>query len=84
MNKIMMIGVGVALLTLGACSDAKTAKKVLNDAGFTEVQTNGYGWFGCGKDDTFATEFVAKNQNGKTVKGVVCSGWFKGGTIRFY
>ena len=38
---------------------------------------------GCGEGDTHATPFVAKNQAGQTVNGVVCSGWNKGATVRF-
>lgn len=41
--------------------------------------------FGCSEDDTYQTEFKARNiSSGKTVKGVVCEGLlFKGSTIRF-
>jgi len=80
------VGVAVlfaAVLAMGGCSDPKTARKALDSAGFTEIQTGGYDFFECGKDDSFATSFTAKNPNGKTVTGTVCSGWFKGATIRF-
>lgn len=68
---------------LAACSDADTARRAAESSGLTEVQTTGYRVFGCSDDDTFHTGFTAKNANGKHVSGVVCSGWFKGATVRF-
>lgn len=70
------------LLLLACLSDPDTAESTLHSAGYTDVQTDGWG-FGCGKDDTFATAFTATNPAGERVSGVVCSGWLKGGTIRF-
>jgi hypothetical protein len=79
--------VGVCSITLGGCTDPAVAQKSLESAGFTDITLTGNPgflfWFrGCG-EDTFATGFVAKNPQGKTVSGAVCNGWFKGGTIRF-
>lgn len=50
--------------------------------GFTNVQTTGYSWFGCGKGDLWHTKFTAQNENGKDISGVVCKGLFKGSTLR--
>lgn len=69
-------------LALGACSDAPTAERILRDSGYTDIKTSGHSFFGCSKDDTFATGFVAKAPAGRYVSGAVCSGWLKGGTIR--
>lgn len=74
---------GAALL-LAACTDEPRALHALSDASLTPVSVGGYSWFGCGKDDQYATKFIATNANGKRVTGVVCAGfWFKGQTIRF-
>lgn len=80
MKKIL---IALAVLALTACSSRSDAEHALSNAGFTNVETRGYSFFGCGKDDSFKTKFTATNPQGKQVSGVVCSGWFKGGTIRF-
>lgn len=74
--------IGAALL-LAACTDEKGAARALDDAGLTPVRVGGYAFFACGKDDQFATQFVAKNVQGKNVSGAVCAGFLKGKTIRF-
>lgn len=71
------------LLLLTGCTDNSGARKAIEDAGLTLVEVGGYGWLQCSEDDVFHTKFTAKNANGKTVTGVVCSGWFKGKTVRF-
>lgn len=77
------IALVVALLFTG-CTQQDSTIRVVTDAGYTNVQTHGYSWFACSKDDTYATKFTAVNSNGKTVSGTVCSGLlFKGSTIRF-
>lgn len=74
----------IAVLTMiTGCSDQKTAKKTLENSRYTDIELGGYSFFGCSKEDTFSTKFTATNPNGVIVSGVVCSGWFKGGTIRF-
>lgn len=70
-----------ATLSAGCTSDSD-AQRALAAAGYTDVQLNGYSWFSCGKDDTFHTAFTARGPTGVPVSGVVCSGWFKGSTIR--
>lgn len=80
----MRILIVVACLMLASCTDANGTRKVLTQEGHTQIEIGGYGFFGCGKDDTFATTFSAVNAHGKRVRGVVCSGWMKGRTIRFY
>jgi len=74
----------MVMLLLAACSDEATARRALNQSGFTAVETTGFAPFSCGKDDTFATGFRALGPSGEPVRGAVCSGWFKGATIRFY
>lgn len=85
-----LFAVGAILLILAGCSDKNGATKALDDQGFTEIVTTGRPgflfWFsGCGENDFYATGFTAKNARGKTVQGVVCSGfWFKGNTVRTF
>ncbi len=78
-----LFAVAVLVVFLAGCSDDRAARSALDAAGFSEIVIRGFGWTGCGRDDDFTTKFTAKNQNGRAVSGVVCSGWFKGGTIRF-
>lgn len=70
------------LLGVSACTAPDRTVEVLDDAGYTDVQIEGYAWFDCSEDDVFQTEFIAKNPNGKVVDGAVCCGWFKNCTIR--
>ncbi|MBS7812303.1 lipoprotein [Roseococcus pinisoli] len=67
-----------AALTLAACSDGPTAKRVAEDQGFTQVETTGYRWSGCGEQDSYRTGFRALSPNGRRVSGVVCSSSFFG------
>jgi hypothetical protein len=71
-----------SMLMLAACSDAPTAERILRSSGFSNIVITGYA-FGCGKDDTYSTGFTATGPTGAKVSGVVCSSFFKGGTIRF-
>lgn len=82
---LIMIGIVGCLVGMGAgCTAPDVARKALTGAGYTEIQTTGYCWFCCGKDDTFHTGFTAKGPTGQPVVGAVCSGWFKGATIRTF
>ena len=79
--KVIVMGVAV-MLGLSACSDGPAATKALQGAGYTDIHTTGYAFFGCDEKDTFHTGFIAKGPTGQHVEGVVCSGWLKGATIR--
>ncbi len=79
MNKIL---IALLAVTLAGCSSSKDANKALNAAGYKNIETHGYSVFGCSEDDTFKTKFTATGPTGVPVEGVVCSGWFKGSTIR--
>lgn len=69
---------------LSSCTRPNEAERVLSDSGYTNIEIGGYDFFGCGKDDTFATSFKAVSPSGTKVNGVVCSDFFKGNTIRFH
>lgn len=81
--KKMLIAVFFVMIFSG-CTDKYAAEKALKEQGYSSIKIKGYSFFGCSKDDTFATEFVAVTNSGHKVEGVFCSGWFKGGTIRTY
>ena len=73
----------ISLLALSCTDDAGTVR-TLQAAGYTDITTTGYAFFGCGQDDDFSTGFRAKNPRGETVSGTVCCGFIgKGCTIRF-
>ena len=77
-----ILAVILTILMASGCSSSSDATKALEEAGYTEIQTHGYSFFACSKDDAFATAFTAKGPTGKPTRGTVCSGWFKGKTIR--
>jgi hypothetical protein len=71
-------------MILAGCINSSDAVNALQDASFTDIKITGYNWFTCSKDDFYHTGFIAKNPQGRIVKGTVCSGFlFKNSTIRF-
>lgn len=81
MNKLMIAA--VVALTLTGCTKPGATERILTEQGYTNIDAGGYGWLSCGQDDAFRTNFTATAPNGKRVSGTVCSGWFKGHTVRF-
>lgn len=71
------------VLALTACTSQSDADSALKALGMTNIQYTGYSLFACSKDDTFHTGFTATNPQGQQVTGTVCSGVFKGATVRF-
>jgi hypothetical protein len=63
------------------------ATRILTENNFTEITIKPWGIqnaFVCSEDDIFRARFSAKNISGKVVDGVVCSGFFKGSTVRVF
>ena len=81
MKNIAIISI-LTMILLSACTSSNEAIRSAEALGLTEVQTTGYRPFACSESDSFQTGFVAKNAKGDRVKGVVCSGWLKGATVR--
>lgn len=79
MRRVLLIA---AMVALAGCTDETNARRVLEDSGYTDVRLGGYAFFACSEDDIFRTSFEARGANGRTVRGTVCKGWFKGSTIR--
>jgi hypothetical protein len=84
MKHLKIIAVVASLAVLASCTAPDRATRALTEAGYTDIEITGYGWTGCGQDDTFSTKFGATSMAGYPVEGVVCSGLFKGNTIRTY
>jgi hypothetical protein len=77
-----LLAAALLCLSLAACTK-QDAQQTVENFGLTDVQLTGYRWFGCGKDDTYHTGFIAKRGD-RVVTGVVCEGlMFKGATVRF-
>lgn len=72
----------VSLGILAGCTAPERTERVLQEQGYTDIQIKGYSWLSCSEDDVFRTKFEAKSPVGYDIKGTVCSGWFKGNTIR--
>lgn len=71
-------------ILLCSCSNTKDANKALTAMGFTNIKITGYSFWSCSEDDFYHTGFIAKNAQGFTVTGTVCSGlFFKNSTVRF-
>lgn len=71
----------IALLLI-SCTDEPRASRVLEEAGYTDIQITGYAWFGCSDGDDYRTGFSAKGPTGKRTTGAVCCGVVKDCTIR--
>ena len=83
-SKMKAVVVGAVMLVgLTGCSVPDKATETLKNNGYTDIKTDGYAWFACGEKDFFSTKFYAKSPSGQQVSGAVCSGFFKGNTIRF-
>ena len=73
------------LLFIGCTSDSdfNKVKSQLEELGYTEIENTGYSILCCSEDDIFSTGFKAKDKDGNTIKGCVCSNILKGVTIRY-
>jgi hypothetical protein len=78
---VLVLG-AVAAIGPSACSDPSAATRVLKAQGYTNIEITGWRPWMAGKDDAFSTGFVANSPSGERVTGAVCSGLFKGSTIR--
>jgi len=81
---VIVIAIVGLFLRPSVCVQPAEATRVLQDAGYTEVQITGFRWFGCDHDsDFYHTGFKATGLSKRPVSGVVCSGlFFKANTIR--
>ena len=81
---LTVVGSIAGLLFLAGCGvDPTDARRVLKSHGLSNIQIGGHSWFGCGRDDSFASVFTATDAKGAKVTGSICGGWLKGYTVRF-
>ena len=81
-----------ALLALAGCvgTNPQAAVEIAEDAGYTDVQTTGLNFWGCGTGQENAylgskiemTGFTATAPSGRRVTGTVCKGTFGNYDIR--
>jgi hypothetical protein len=83
--KYLLVIMFVLFVSLAAsCTHPSEAQRVLQEQGYTNIETGGYAWFSCGEGDHYQTKFTATSPSGHRVIGVVCSGLLlKSTTIRF-
>lgn len=79
---LVLCGIVVLLLFVPrACTDRDGAKRVLRQAGYTDVTVGGYRWWGAG-GGWYVTTFSATSPSGERVSGVVTSALVGSKTIR--
>lgn len=74
------------LLLLASCgADHGKVVSILEQEGCTDIVEKGPDYFfsGCSDKDFFNNQFSCK-KNDRAVEGVVCSGLFKGYTVRYH
>ena len=81
-NLIKVCTILSVVLVMSGCSNPDKATQVLKKQGYTEIHITGYSLFACSEDDFYSTGFEAKSVTGEFVTGAVCSGFFKGNTVR--
>lgn len=79
---LLVVALLVFILPSG-CTSESTARRVLDEQGYTQVEITGWRPFMKSKYDFYSTGFKAVSPSGKVVTGAVTSGFFKGSTIRF-
>ena len=83
MKKLIIVLSVFCFVSCTSSSDFEKGKEILTQQGFTDIKEDGYSFFCCGDDYTFKTGWIAKDKSGKTVKGCMCSAFFKGMTIKY-
>lgn len=71
---------GVFFLTTGCKKESDVAKYAKIEK-WESYKTTGTCWFSCGEGDLYMTSFEA-TKDGERFSGCVCSGIFKGATLR--
>jgi hypothetical protein len=86
MRRILLLGAGLlGLASLSGCYAPDAAQRALFDAGYTGIEVSReplLAFSKCADGDRFETWFTAVSPAGRRVSGAVCSGWFKGSTVR--
>ena len=78
------LAIAACILMPRACTRPDTARQILEQQGYTDIEITGWRPFMAGKDDSVSTGFEATAPNGQRVSGAVTGGLvFKGSTVRF-
>jgi hypothetical protein len=81
MKKLIISLAFIALTACGVSGD--DFARIMRQEGISNFRNEGYAVFGCSDSDTFKTRFSG-TKNGQPIKGVVCGGWLKGYTVRYF
>lgn len=82
MKSMTRLIIAFSFVFLAGCTKPNETRRLLEADGVEYIEIGGYSVFGCSEDDSFATKFSGV-KNGKSVKGVACSGILKGTTLRY-
>lgn len=81
MKTVLIVSISIFSLLLASCTQPDRSLEILRSEGYQNVEITGYEIWGCSDDDWFRTGFKA-TRGDRQVKGVVCSGFLKGATVR--
>lgn len=81
MKRLIIVGL-ISTVLLSSCTNESVATQTLLDSGYTNPTHLGYSAFACSSDDHFADKYQVTAPSGNRIEVVVCSGLFKGATIR--
>lgn len=80
---LLLAGAALVAAVDGGCGVGEEGVRALEAEGFRDIVIGDHTWWKCGRDDSFASNFIATNPLGRRVAGAVCCGWAKGCTVRF-
>jgi hypothetical protein len=80
---ILTVGLSAILAQCGEDITPERAERILKGNNLKLVRGTGSPWFACGEDDFYSYGFVAINQYGDEVTGVICCGLSKACTVRY-
>lgn len=80
---VIMIYILIIATTNSNPNRLENTTKILESQGYNDIKFTGIKVFSCSPYDIYRIGFEAISPAGKTVEGTVCSGIFKGHTVRF-
>ena len=85
---LIILSLVFIMIGTSSCTRPDQSTQILSQQGYSNVKILPWRiWhkMSCGEDDYFSTRFEATAPDGNSiVNGVVCSGWFKGSTVRTF
>lgn len=73
----------LSLFLVGCSVSTDKAERSMTQEAISDFSFSGPNPMGCADQDSFSLEFRG-TKNGQEVRGIICSGLFKGATIRYY